>query len=288
MYKKTPYKSPSELKLNLKSQSMLTGRKLILLPLYPYKLGGLAEGVVFSQLAFLTGILRNETKPITRISYTKLQRHLPFFSRRWLIEIIKRLEILQVISIDKDGGVNRIEVMNGAIIDFVINEENKNELKKLNSKKKSEAIENKDWDEYENLSQFDESSSVYTSKLVIFPELACKIGLLEAIALQQIHIRHYHEDGQAWVRRSIKKWHVGTFMFLGESTIKRLFSRLNDQGLIFVKNSKSEIGMSKAYRVNYIKVAEILGIPVPHVQAPEKNEWGNVKWVNPLTPLVPK
>lgn len=244
MAKKSPYNLPSKLEITPNNQSMLNGRKLLLLPVYPH-LFGFAEGVVFSQLVFLSGALKQfEENPNVRISFTKLQRHLPFYSRRWLIEIIKRLEEFGEISIVNTGRVNQIEVPNhyGSAVDYVLAEKDGREEKTL-----------------------------YTSKLIIFPELACKVGLLEAIALQQIHIRHHGSDGTAWVIRSLKKWHDDTFMFLGEATVKRLFTRLKTKGLVFVKDSKNELGITKAYRVNYIKVAEVLGISSPEVLVPELN-----------------
>lgn len=261
MANKSAYSLPSKLEINLHNKSMLTGRKLVLLPIYPECLGGIAEGLVYSQLVFLTGALKDcADNPVVRISYTKLQRHLPFYSRRWLIEIIKRLESKGVIGIVNNGRVNNIEVIRGDLIKFVIAE--------------NEAAESG-------------NKTLYTSKLVIFPELACKIGLLEAIALQQIHIRHHVCDGSLWVVRSLKQWRDDTFMFLGEATVKRLFARLKEKNLVFVKDSKSEMGVTKAYRVNYIEVAKVLGIPAPEVLVPELNEWDS-DWQNPLTPFAPK
>jgi hypothetical protein len=93
MAKKSAYNIPSQLEINLNKQAMLTERMLMLLPAYPMISKGFAEGLVYSQLVYLTKVLKGyEEKCVVKISYTKLQRHLPFYSRRWLIEIIGRLE----------------------------------------------------------------------------------------------------------------------------------------------------------------------------------------------------
>src|SRR5205807_9024224 len=40
--------------------------------------------------------------------------------------------------------------------------------------------------------------------MLVFAQLACKVGLLEAIALQQIHIRCHLYDGSHWAIRDRK------------------------------------------------------------------------------------
>lgn len=238
------------IEINTRSNAMLSGPTLILVPYWSLTYGGLAEGLVLNQLIYLSDAM-NECvdEPTVRISYSRLQKHLPFYSRRWLIEIIKRLEDKNAIKAIHTGRVNEIEV-----------------------RKTYKPIVK--WTEYNS------------AKLLIFPKLACKVGLLESIALQQIHIRHHDSDGSMWVIRSLKKWHQGTFMFLGEATVKRLFSRLKLKGLIYVKDYPGELGVTKSYRVNYLKVAEVLEIPVPTVSVPEMDKWSS-PWTNPIYPFAP-
>lgn len=251
MAKSLSVNKPSLLEIKLYEKAMLSGPSLILIPMYSWHLGGLAEGVVFGQLVFLSGGLStHKENAFVRISYTKLQGHLPFFSRRWLITILGRLEKIGVIKIANSGRVNEIEVLKGKLTDFV----------KENPK------------------------TIYTAKLLIFPELACKVGLLPAIALQQIHLRGHGYDGSVWAIRSIKSWHKDTFMFLGEATVKRLFAKLKEDCLIYVKSYSGETGVVNSYRVNYTKLAEILGISLPEVNIPKLDMW-NTEWTNPLKPL---
>lgn len=239
-------KSSQPLKIQLHAKSMLSGPKLMMVPFWALNYGGMAEGLVLNQLLYLSNALEDwEDEPSVTISYSRLQKHLPFFSRRWLIEIISRLESMNTIKVNHTGRINEIEVM----------------------KKYEKKVE---WTNYN------------VAKLLIFPELACKVGLLEAIALQQIHIRHHDSDGSMWVIRSLKKWHEDTFMFLGEATVKRLFRRLKVMDLIYVKDYYGEFGLTKSYRVNYLKIVEVLGISIPDVWVPANAP----EWINPLYPLL--
>ncbi|MCQ6280833.1 hypothetical protein [Bacillus sp. EB600] len=75
--------------------------------------------------------------------------------------------------------------------------------------------------------------------LVILPSLAMKIGLREAIILQQIHFwltasLHIIEE-RRWVYNTYKEWQK-QFPFWSECTIKRSILHLEEQGLLISGN----------------------------------------------------
>lgn len=101
--------------------------------------------------------------------------------------------------------------------------------------------------------------------LVIFPELACKIGLNEAIILQQIHYwteinKEKHQNyfcGRYWVYNTYDSWQE-QFPWWSTSTIQRTFSSLEKRKLILVGNyNKLKIDRTKWYCVNYDELKKI-------------------------------
>lgn len=234
------------LEIQVHRQAMLNGPVLMLRPVWALSVGGVAEGLVYQQLIFRAGGWDDDGHSV-RFSYTKLQRQLPFFTRRWLIEIIKRLEAKGAISVGRGARVNTYTVIG----------------------------------KYDG---HPEATDQNTAAMLVFPQLACKVGLMEAVALQQIHIRSHIYDGSSWVIRTFHQWQSEVFMFLGLATVKRLFAKLRNQGLIFVKPYHSENAIVNSYRVNYLRVAEVLGLPPPCV-SPPKSGGGSNDWKNPLYPI---
>ena len=89
-------------------------------------------------------------------------------------------------------------------------------------------------------------------------EIAKKIGLNEAIVLQQIHSWVLNnkknninfKDGYYWTYNSYKKWDK-VFIFLSESTIIRTIKKLEKSNLLIVKNyNKMKGDRTRWYRVN--------------------------------------
>ena len=112
--------------------------------------------------------------------------------------------------------------------------------------------------------------------LQVLPQLAVKIGLNEAIALQQLHfhvinaekkshIDHFYE-GRWWVYNSYAQWRDNDFPFWSESTIKRIFLKLENLGLALSNQlSKNKSDRKKWYSIDYEKLANIDSvIEVPH------------------------
>lgn len=94
--------------------------------------------------------------------------------------------------------------------------------------------------------------------LVVLPSLAEKIGLNEAIMLQQIHFwltRKPHEkDGRQWIFNTYAEW-ATQFPFWSESTIKRTIRSLEKKGLIITGNyNKVKIDKTKWYTIDYEKL----------------------------------
>lgn len=245
----------SAIQFQLGKQAMLSGKKLILRPLWALSMGGVPEALLYEQLLFRSGAYQTTAvEPhVVRFSYSRLREQLPFYSRRWLVEVVKKLEAIGAISVTRGSRVNEYQI-------------NLKYLKDL-AHDSSSATEGK------------------FASLLVFPDLAVKVGVMEAVALQQIHIRHHEYDGSVWVIRSMEQWRNSVFMFLGEATVKRLFGRLRQLDLIYVGSYTVETGVVNKYRVNYIKVAQLLGVPLPMVDQPKKGHHSD-GWLNPLYPVI--
>lgn len=225
---------------------------------------GLTESVVYNQLKYLAA--KSKMKYRVRISYGKLQQvHFPFFEKRWVIKIVQRLEEAGIIKVDNSGRINVFEV---------------SELI---------TIANSEIPEYDEGACENNKTSV-NARMQISVPLAKVIGLKEALVLQQVHIRHKGADGSKWVIRSLEDWHKNTFMFLGAATVKRLFAKLAKQNLLFVRKHSGESGVVNSYRVNYVRVAELMWLPLPQVSPLDGKysmEYGfkKMEWISPLYPL---
>ncbi|UYB50412.1 conserved phage C-terminal domain-containing protein (plasmid) [Lysinibacillus capsici] len=95
--------------------------------------------------------------------------------------------------------------------------------------------------------------------LQVLPSLAVKVGLNEAIILQQLHYRllistNIH-DGHKWVFNTYQQWHK-EFPFLSERTIQRVFRDLESDGYIYStdKYNKFRADKTKWYRIDYSKL----------------------------------
>lgn len=108
--------------------------------------------------------------------------------------------------------------------------------------------------------------------LVILPTLANRIGLNEAIILQQIHywIKRSDKlyDGKKWTYNTYEDW-VKQFPFWSISTVRRALSSLEKQELIITGNyNKMKADKTKWYTVNYEKYE---GLNSPSVQNEQSN-----------------
>ena len=96
--------------------------------------------------------------------------------------------------------------------------------------------------------------------LLILPSLALKIGLNEAILLQQIHywlVSSQHEtEGRKWIYNTYKQWQL-QLPFLSESTIKRTIKSLEEKGYVISGNfNQHKMDKTKWYTINYEMLEE--------------------------------
>ena len=94
--------------------------------------------------------------------------------------------------------------------------------------------------------------------LQVLPSLAVKIGLNEAIILQQIHYwllkSNNVRDGYKWVYNSYSEWNK-QFPFFSRNTMIRAFNSLEKQGLLITANyNKAGFDKTKWYRIDYEKL----------------------------------
>lgn len=255
--------APKPLEIQVNKPVLLSGPVIKFMPgLADHFLGSVLHAIVYHQLAYLSRDMQVGDVWIKakRISLTRLQRQLPFVSKRWLIKVLKDLEESEYIEVAQTQRVN-----------VYIPKYSPDDL----------------------ADHADESiPPCYLSSYIVLPTLAHKIGLKEAIVLQQIHIRNHEGDGSAYFIRSFEQWHSQTFPFWGMATVKRIFSKLRKLNLLFVRPYRREDdGFVNSYRVNYIGVAEILGLPIPHVDNPFDPDpdpnypWDKhwQEWTNPVT-----
>lgn len=100
------------------------------------------------------------------------------------------------------------------------------------------------------------------SPLVILPELATRIGLNEAIFLQQLHywlLKSTNEhDGKIWMYNSYEKLQE-QFPFWSVKTLRRIVKSLQDLGLILVGNfNKNKWEKTNWYTINYANLGGII------------------------------
>ena len=112
--------------------------------------------------------------------------------------------------------------------------------------------------------------------LVILPSLAVKIGLPEAIVLQQVHYwllstkethreNHYFEE-RWWVYNTYEEWQR-TFPFWSERTIQRIILNLEELGLLLsVQPQKHRLDRRKWYSIDYVAYRQLVEPPAQIVE----------------------
>lgn len=93
------------------------------------------------------------------------------------------------------------------------------------------------------------------SPILVLPSLARKIGLNEAIFIQQLH--YWLKDssniyeGNKWVYNTYEEWQE-QFPFWSVSTIRRIINKLEKEKLIIIANyNRMKIDNTKWYRIDY-------------------------------------
>lgn len=97
--------------------------------------------------------------------------------------------------------------------------------------------------------------------MMVLPSLAQKIGLNEALVLQQFHYwikqSGNKRDGRFWIYNTYDNW-AEQFSFWSKSTVIRLIEKLEKLGLLIVSNyNKVKFDRTKWYSIDYDKVNEL-------------------------------
>jgi len=99
---------------------------------------------------------------------------------------------------------------------------------------------------------------IHEEPLLVLPGLTSRIGLNEAIFLQQIHYwlnrsKHFYDE-RSWVYNSVAEW-VKQFPFWSENTIRRIVKNLEDEQLLVIGNyNRAKFDKTKWYSINYEKL----------------------------------
>lgn len=101
--------------------------------------------------------------------------------------------------------------------------------------------------------------------LQVLPTLAKKIGLNEALFIQQLHYwlgnpkMGREVDGRHWIRNTVTEWHKDNFPFWSERTIMRLIVSLEEAGFLLVRNDLNvhKYDRTKWYTINYDSLNEV-------------------------------
>ena len=109
--------------------------------------------------------------------------------------------------------------------------------------------------------------------MVIQPELACAIGVNEALVLQQVHCwltssctENNIRDGRRWVYYPMETQREGrsswkdNFPFLTVRTIRRVFTRLENKGILITGTyNENTRDRTKWHTIDYEKLDQITG-----------------------------
>jgi uncharacterized phage protein (TIGR02220 family) len=106
---------------------------------------------------------------------------------------------------------------------------------------------------------------IQESPVMIIPSLAVKIGLNEAVILQQIHywvsMSNHVIEGRKWIYNTYKDWQQ-QFPFWSESTIKRTIHSLEKQGLVISGNwNRTKMDKTKWYTIHYEQLEALTDLP---------------------------
>lgn len=98
--------------------------------------------------------------------------------------------------------------------------------------------------------------------LLVFPSLAKRIGLNEAIVVQQLHYWLQNAksgkvvDGTRWIYNSVEEWRE-QFPFWSRNTIRRILEKLEQLEIVIVGNFNDlSLDHTKWYRLDYEKLDE--------------------------------
>lgn len=91
--------------------------------------------------------------------------------------------------------------------------------------------------------------------------IADKLGLNEAIVIQQIHYTATNErDGRLWAYNTLDDWTKKHFPFLSKTTVERVLSKLEKLGVV-LKSRYNRFGYDRTtwYAIDYDRLSELVG-----------------------------
>ncbi len=110
---------------------------------------------------------------------------------------------------------------------------------------------------------FDSPLLINEPPLQVLPSLACKIGLNEAIVLQQLHYllrdpRHGRKIAEhQWIFNTYEQWVANYFPFWCVRTVKTVFSNLARMNLVVSCQPEGRLSRRKYYRINMEELSVI-------------------------------
>lgn len=117
--------------------------------------------------------------------------------------------------------------------------------------------------------------------LLVMPELARKIGLNEAIILQQIHYwneinrnaKNNYRDGHYWTFNTYEGWSE-QFPFWHKNTVSRIIKNLKHMRLIIIgRYNKLKIDRTQWYRIDYEALRILEESPLHHIGITNIQDW---------------
>lgn len=100
--------------------------------------------------------------------------------------------------------------------------------------------------------------------IVIDDELACVIGINEAIVIQKLNYWLHSKsakfiDGRMWIYNTYANWRKDSFPFFSISTIRRTFTNLEKQGLVLTGNfNRAGFDKTKWYSIDEERLNELM------------------------------
>jgi hypothetical protein len=136
------------------------------------------------------------------------------------------------------------------------------------------------------------------SPLLVYPTLACKVGLSESIILQQIHYwiginekqNQNKRDEYYWTYNSYEQWQK-QFPFWHINTIKNAITNLEKSGLIVSGDYNSlKIDRTKWYRIDHKVLEALENSPLDKICTTNAQKWyeHRTKIIPPLPETTPE
>ena len=102
---------------------------------------------------------------------------------------------------------------------------------------------------------------IQENPIMIQPSLVVKLGINQAIILQQVHYwlvtSPHMRDGKRWIFNTYKDWQQ-QFPFWSERTIMRTILALEEKGYLISANyNRMKLDKTKWYSIDYEKLAEL-------------------------------